>query len=174
MSVADHQLVTAGTLSVSLFTRFDRQDSRRIPFLSAAPLLGLPQDQGSAYTMIADASHNDGDDVTRDLHELWRRMVFGLLASNCDDHSRKPGAMSAGNCASRRPHFPPTPAPSSTRFWMRPGRCCGDLKKDHIPALRSFFVQDSPDSAFHARAPPSSIGSYNFRFCHCSGWCGVF
>ena len=26
--------------------------------------------------------------MTRDLHELWRRMVFGLLASNCDDHAR--------------------------------------------------------------------------------------
>jgi serine/threonine-protein kinase HipA len=91
MNVADHQLVTAAGRSVSVITRFDRQGTRRIPFISAATLLGLPQDQGAAYTMIADAIRQHGDDVTRDLHELWRRMVFGLLASNCDDHSRNHG-----------------------------------------------------------------------------------
>lgn len=91
MNVADHQLVTATGRSVSVITRFDRQGTRRIPFISAATLLGLPQDQGAAYTMIADAIRQHGDDVTRDLHELWRRMVFGLLASNCDDHPRNHG-----------------------------------------------------------------------------------
>jgi serine/threonine-protein kinase HipA len=91
MHVADHQYVTAAGRGVAVISRFDRQGSRRIPFLSAATLLGLPHDQSAAYTMIADAIRQHGDEVTRDLHELWRRMVFGLLASNCDDHTRNHG-----------------------------------------------------------------------------------
>jgi len=91
ISVAQHQLVAASGRSVSVITRFDRDGTQRIPFISAATLLGLPQDQSGAYTMIADAIRQFGDDVTRDLHELWRRMMFGLLISNCDDHSRNHG-----------------------------------------------------------------------------------
>lgn len=91
MTVADHQLVTVAGRSVSVITRFDRAGSQRMHFISAATLLGLPQDQSAAYTMIADGIRQFGDNVTRDLHELWRRMVFGLLANNCDDHARNHG-----------------------------------------------------------------------------------
>lgn len=91
IETADHQLISAAGRSVSVITRFDREGGHRVPFLSAATLLGLPVDQGAAYTMIADAIRQHGDEVTRDLHELWRRMVFNLLASNFDDHSRNHG-----------------------------------------------------------------------------------
>ena len=91
MTVTDHQLVTVAGRSVSVITRFDRAGSQRVHFISAATLLGLSQDHSAAYTIIADAIRQFGDNVTRDLHELWRRMVFGLLASNCDDHARNHG-----------------------------------------------------------------------------------
>ena len=91
MTVADHQLVSAAGRSVSVITRFDRAGQQRILFISAATLLGLSPDQSACYTMIADAIRQHGDEVTRDLHELWRRMVFGLLVSNCDDHARNHG-----------------------------------------------------------------------------------
>lgn len=42
-------------------------------------------------TFIADGIRQFGDEVTRDLRELWRRMVFSLLASNYDDHLRNHG-----------------------------------------------------------------------------------
>ena len=41
--------------------------------------------------MIADAIRQFGDEVTSDLRELWRRMIFSLLASNHDDHLRNHG-----------------------------------------------------------------------------------
>ena len=33
----------------------------------------------------------DADDVAGDLRELWRRLIFSLLASNYDDHLRNHG-----------------------------------------------------------------------------------
>lgn len=88
---ADHRLVTADDRSVAIIPRFDRAGSRRIPFLSAASLLGIAADNPGAYTLIADGIRQFGDNVTCDLRELWRRMVFSLLASNFDDHLRNHG-----------------------------------------------------------------------------------
>ena len=119
MNVADHQLVTSASRSVSVITRFDRRDSQRIPFISAATLLGLPHDQSAAYTMIADAIRQHGDDVTNDLHELWRRMVFSLLASNCDDHARNHGfLMQRPGHWSLSPAYDLNPVPEIERSQM--------------------------------------------------------
>ena len=41
--------------------------------------------------MIADAIRQFGNDVSGDLRELWRRLIFSLLASNYDDHLRNHG-----------------------------------------------------------------------------------
>lgn len=89
--VAEHQRVTVGKQSVAVITRFDRNGNHRVPFISAATLLGLPPDEAGAYTMLADGIRQFGDDVPGDLRELWRRLVFSLLASNYDDHLRNHG-----------------------------------------------------------------------------------
>ena len=85
------QLVSIGGQSVAVIPRFDRVAAARIPFISAASLLGLPPGEPGAYTMIADAIRQFGDNVGGDLQELWRRLVFSLLASNYDDHLRNHG-----------------------------------------------------------------------------------
>ena len=87
----DHQLVSVGGHSVTVITRFDRVGEARVPFISAASLLGLSQGEPGAYTMIADAIRQFGNDVSGDLRELWRRLIFSLLASNYDDHLRNHG-----------------------------------------------------------------------------------
>jgi serine/threonine-protein kinase HipA len=89
--VAEHRLVSSEGRNVSVITRFDRDEGKRIPFLSANSLLGLSQGELGAYTMLADGIRQFGDDVRGDLHELWRRLVFSLLASNYDDHLRNHG-----------------------------------------------------------------------------------
>ena len=91
IAVAESQLVTVGGRSVSVITRFDRRGTERLPFLSANSLLGLPPGEGGAYTLLADGIRQFGDDVAGDLRELWRRLVFSLLASNYDDHLRNHG-----------------------------------------------------------------------------------
>jgi serine/threonine-protein kinase HipA len=89
--VAEHQRVAVGKPSVAVITRFDRAGKNRVPFISAASLLGLPQGETGAYTMLADGIRRFGNDVPGDLRELWRRLVFSLLASNYDDHLRNHG-----------------------------------------------------------------------------------
>lgn len=74
-----------------MITRFDRDGTRRIPFLSANSLLALPQEELGAYTLLADGIRQFGYDTAADLRELWRRLVFSLLASNYDDHLRNHG-----------------------------------------------------------------------------------
>ena len=89
--VAEHSLVPAGGHGVAVITRFDRVGKNRIPFISALTLLGLPQGDPGTYTLLADAIRQFGHDVPGDLRELWRRLVFSLLASNYDDHLRNHG-----------------------------------------------------------------------------------
>jgi len=91
LRVAEHRLVAVGPQSVAVITRFDRSGSGRIPFISASTLLGLPQGEPAAYTMIAESIRQFGHDVAGDLRELWRRLAFSLLASNYDDHPRNHG-----------------------------------------------------------------------------------
>jgi serine/threonine-protein kinase HipA len=76
---------------VAVIARFDRVEGSRVPFISGASLLGLPQGEPGAYTMLADGVRQFGDDVPADLRELWRRLIFSLLASNYDDHLRNHG-----------------------------------------------------------------------------------
>ena len=91
IQVAEHRLVSVGSQGVAVITRFDRVKNTRIPFISAASLLGLPQGEPGAYTLLADGIRQFGDDVAGDLRELWRRLIFSLLASNYDDHLRNHG-----------------------------------------------------------------------------------
>lgn len=89
--VVEHQLVSVGKHSVAVITRFDRVGQARTPFISGASLLGLSQGDPGDYTLLADGIRQFGHDVAGDLRELWRRLVFSLLASNYDDHLRNHG-----------------------------------------------------------------------------------
>jgi serine/threonine-protein kinase HipA len=91
ITVAEHRLVAVGGKGVSVITRFDRVGAQRIPFLSANSLLGLPPGEPGTYTMLADGIRQFGHEPTADLRELWRRLIFSLLASNYDDHLRNHG-----------------------------------------------------------------------------------
>lgn len=116
INVAESQLVAVGGRSVSVITRFDREDGRRLPFLSAHSLLGLPHGELGAYTLLADGIRQFGSDVSSDLRELWRRLVFSLLASNYDDHLRNHGfLMRAPGKWSLSPAYDLNPVPEIER-----------------------------------------------------------
>ena len=91
INVARATLLEVAGRPVSLITRFDRNEGRRIPFISAMTLLGLSDGDEAAYTDIAEAIRMYSSAPTKDLHELWRRIVFNVLAGNLDDHLRNHG-----------------------------------------------------------------------------------
>jgi serine/threonine-protein kinase HipA len=119
IQVAEHRLAPVGSQSVAIITRFDRAGKIRIPFISAASLLGLPQGEFGAYTMLADGIRQFGNNVSGDLRELWRRLVFSLLASNYDDHLRNHGfLMREPGHWSLSPAYDINPVPEMDRVHM--------------------------------------------------------
>ncbi len=83
--------------ALAVIRRFDRARSEgvvdaRIPYQSAASLLQAPRDaEDRSYTDIVDAIRALGHAPTRDVRQLWRRLVFNLLITNVDDHLRNHG-----------------------------------------------------------------------------------
>ena len=72
---------------VAVIRRFDRTtDGARIPYLSAGSLLQARRHEDRAYSEVADQLRSIGADPSRDIPELWRRLLFNLLISNTDDH----------------------------------------------------------------------------------------
>ena len=79
-----------------LVRRFDRSESgSRRQFASAMTLTGHTDGDdastGASYLEIASVLVDQGAQAQEDLRELWSRIVFNILVSNCDDHLRNHG-----------------------------------------------------------------------------------
>ncbi len=92
----DHDLVPVDNRSVLLSWRFDREEDRRVPFLSALSMLQLKDGDRSSYPEIMDELVRIGAGVKSDAAELFRRMAFNILISNVDDHLRNHGFLFRG------------------------------------------------------------------------------
>jgi serine/threonine-protein kinase HipA len=87
----EHQLVDVAGRAVLLSRRFDRDEDRRIPFLSALSMMGLSDGTHASYPEISDILNQHGAQARIDAAELFRRMAFNVLVSNVDDHLRNHG-----------------------------------------------------------------------------------
>lgn len=79
-----------------LSKRFDRSEKgNRIHFASAMTLLGYTDGadyvEGVSYLELAEWVTRNCDNVSANLEQLWRRIVFNIAVSNCDDHLRNHG-----------------------------------------------------------------------------------
>ena len=87
----ERRVETVAGKRVLIVRRFDRRAGHRVPFLSAMSMLGATDREPRSYPDIADAVQRHGAAAPRDLHQLWRRVVFNVLISNTDDHLRNHG-----------------------------------------------------------------------------------
>ncbi len=75
--------------------RFDRVKNKRIHFTSAMTMTGnnenIIKDNPPSYLDIAEFIQYNESNNTKDLHQLWRRLVFNIAISNTDDHLRNHG-----------------------------------------------------------------------------------
>lgn len=85
------KLLNIAEKAVLLLRRFDREGKIRIPFLSAMSMLQAKDNDSHSYLEIADALSQYGAEPSKDLTQLWRRIVFSILISNTDDHLRNHG-----------------------------------------------------------------------------------
>lgn len=85
----------SGRQHTFLTERFDRMGARRIHFASAMTLLGYTDGAdaatGVSYLELAEWIGRHCDCVAQNLEQLWRRIVFNVAVSNCDDHLRNHG-----------------------------------------------------------------------------------
>ena len=81
---------------VILLRRFDREETRRLPFLSAMSMLGAKDNEARSYLEFVDVLRQHGAAPKEDMLALWRRIVFSILISNTDDHLRNHGFLWAG------------------------------------------------------------------------------
>lgn len=92
--VPESKTVTVAGRDIFLISRFDRdKKGGRIPFISAATLLGTDKIEKGTYQDIAVQMRKycASSYVHEDLKELYRRMVFNVLCNNTDDHLRNHG-----------------------------------------------------------------------------------
>lgn len=100
--VPDFELTPLQKINALLVRRFDRpgriEDGHRIHYLSAAAFTDSPYDsnQGS-YVGLANQLRVHGSMVSRDLPELFRRLVFNVLIDNSDDHVKNHGVLHTGS-----------------------------------------------------------------------------
>lgn len=88
-------------INALLLRRFDRpgtaKDGRRIHYLSAAAFTDSPYESGQgSYVGLANQLRVHGAAVSRDLPELFRRLVFNVLIDNSDDHVKNHGVLHSG------------------------------------------------------------------------------
>jgi serine/threonine-protein kinase HipA len=118
ITVSDWKLINISDKPVLIIKRFDRKGTDRIPYLSAMSMLGASNDDGlvHSYVEIANTIIQNGAEPNKDLEELWRRMVFGIIISNTDDHLRNHGFLYSGKGWRLSPAFDMNPNIERTDF----------------------------------------------------------
>jgi serine/threonine-protein kinase HipA len=102
-----------------LTRRFDRTpDGKRVHFASAMTLLGRGDgdgaDTGASYLELAECLERHGSNPSRDLQQLWRRIVFSICVSNSDDHLRNHGFLLGQKGWALSPAYDVNPNPGAT------------------------------------------------------------
>ena len=96
ITVAQTQVVALTGANAIAIRRFDRTDGRRIHCISAGTAIRAATPAGSepemGYPQLARILRrvgvSQGDAHLQDARELFRRMVFNILADNTDDHEK--------------------------------------------------------------------------------------
>ena len=94
INVSDFDIVRFNQHATFLTRRFDRTpNGKRIHFTSAMTMLGYSDGNtdGCSYLELAEWISRNSCQAQADLEELWKRLVFNIAISNCDDHLRNHG-----------------------------------------------------------------------------------
>jgi serine/threonine-protein kinase HipA len=139
------RLVNVTGESVLLLERFDRDASRRIPYISAMTLLQTRDGNDGEYIEMAEALQSFGSNVTHDLRELWRRIAFSIAVNNTDDHLRNHGFLylNGGWCLSPLFDVNPNPDLSEERSTSINYATDHESAKGALVAAAEYFDLDS-------------------------------
>lgn len=114
ISVPERRLLRLGPAGRTFAAaRFDRRVAGRRLYASAMTLTGRADGEDASYPEIAMAiaDHAAADGIDTDLEQLFRRVVFNVLAANRDDHLRNHGFLRTPSGWRLAPAFDLNPAP---------------------------------------------------------------
>ena len=116
--------------------RFDRTAMSRRCYASAMNLLGGAESEGYSYIDICDLISRQGSlsRIDEQLEQLFRRVVFGVLVGNRDDHLRNHGFLRAADGWELSPAFDINPSTA---------------KKEHVLCIDESDPRPSTDSALN-------------------------
>lgn len=137
---AEYRLHETPVGTALLVKRFDRDDKQqRIHFASAMTLLGLSESNrdDADYVQLADVIKQHSLQPGEDLTELWRRMLFNMLAGNTDDHLRNHGFLRGDEGWRLSPAYDLTPTATPL------------AKRHHALAFIGHDTRPSLDTALH-------------------------
>lgn len=113
---------------VILVERFDREVKsarlQRHGFLSAHAALGLPKriirpHTDQSYLKIAEAIRKISEEPVKDCEELWKRILFNMIVSNGDDHTRNHAFVERGGTWRLSPLYDVVPVPRRSDYKER-------------------------------------------------------
>jgi serine/threonine-protein kinase HipA len=144
-------LVFSGNQHTFLTKRFDRSDQHhRIHFASAMTLLGeqdgADYSSGASYLDMAGFICRFSNKVEYNLEELWRRMVFNIAVSNCDDHLRNHGFILKNSGWELSPAYDMNPDETGTGLKLNISENDNSLDFDLAMSVISHFCL-SPEKA---------------------------
>lgn len=148
--VPDWQLLHISDRSVLVVNRFDRDGDRRIGYASAMTMLEAMDGDVGSYLDIAAVIEQTSLHATADLRELWRRIAFGILISNTDDHLRNHGFLHVGASAwTLSPAFDlnPNPAPGPKHLSTTIDGFEGEASIRALTSVAPHFRLDEADVA---------------------------
>ena len=127
--------------------RFDRvtEDGNRVRkhFASAMTMLGYSDGtsfkDGASYLEIVEFLTRHGADTEADMQELWRRIVFSICVSNCDDHLRNHGFLLQPDGWKLSPAYDINPDPSGTGLSLNISDVDNSLNLDLALEVAEYF-----------------------------------
>ncbi|WP_370089398.1 type II toxin-antitoxin system HipA family toxin [Ekhidna sp.] len=130
-----------------LTKRFDRTaDGKRLHFTSAMTQLGYTDGAdaaaGVSYLELVEFITGHGANVTADLEELWRRIVFSICVSNTDDHLRNHGFMLTNEGWVLSPAFDINPVETGTGLKLNISEDDNALELDLAMDIHEYFRLD--------------------------------
>ncbi len=132
----------SGQYHTFLTQRFDRTaEGRRLHFTSAMTMLGYRDGdtEGCSYLELADWISRYCNQVNENLRQMWRRIVFNIAISNCDDHLRNHGFLLGRNGWTLAPAYDLNPTPYGQGLSLNIDEHDNALEMDLALGIASYF-----------------------------------
>ena len=92
-----------------MLDRFDREGTKRIPYLSGMSAVQGVDGESYSYLELVDFIEWGGASPTKDIQQLWLRLLFSCAIGNTDDHMRNHGFLRSEEGWSLAPAFDVNP-----------------------------------------------------------------